>query len=94
MKNGKLERFNSVAYYLGQYYAHVFEGSESAYVEGMNHYQTIFEKMNEAEQYVSDIDQAFDKALSQMKITNIELLPYRTSTVGDIGFSKNIRVVN
>ncbi|EEQ80971.1 hypothetical protein [Staphylococcus warneri] len=91
LKNGKLERFNSVAYYLGQYYAHVFEGSESAYVEGMNHYQTIFEKMNEAEQYVSDIDQAFDKALSQMKITNIELLPYRTSTVGDIGFSKKYK---
>ncbi len=88
LQSGHSKRFKAVAYYLGQYYSHVFHGSGPGYVRCMKHYSSIFEKMNKAKRYDSGVEHKFEEALIKLKITNIELIPYRTSESNDIGFSK------
>ncbi|EHJ07582.1 hypothetical protein [Staphylococcus simiae] len=92
LETGNSKSFKLIAYYLGQYYGHLFDNNDGypGYVRAMKHYIPIFEKMNEAKrQGHKNIDENFEKAVNEIKVANIELVPYRTSTTGDIGFSKS-----
>lgn len=67
------------AYYFCTYYKGCFDGS-SQIKAAIDHYEkNIFKKINKAKEKTDKkkIDQKFEKALFEMPITNIELIPYR-----------------
>lgn len=86
----KLKKMKLAAYYKGQYYSKMFEGSESAYKNAMKHYRAIFKQMEEAESLGYDVEEKFEKALYNIKVANIELIPYRSFEKGDLTNIKNL----
>lgn len=67
------------AYYFFTYYKGCFDSS-SQIKAAIDHYENIFQKINKAKEKTDKkkIDQKFEKALFEMPITNIELIPYRS----------------
>lgn len=78
LKNNDEYDFNLIAYYLGSYYSKVFSGKESMYKECIKHYLSIFDKMNQAELLGYEVEKEFEKALYDIKVSNIEFIPYRS----------------
>lgn len=88
LKNHTLKNF---AYYFCTYYKGCFDGS-SQIKAAIDHYENIFEKINKAKRTTDKktIDQKFEKALFEMPITNIELIPYRSEEApNDIGLESS-----
>ena len=74
------------AYYFWGYYSKsFFEGRGSKLCIALEHYENIFNKMDEAITKVGNetIRQMFEDELLKMPITNIELIPYRTEKKPD-----------
>src|SRR5699024_156228 len=71
---------SQIAYYFSKYYKGGFNSESSQIKSAKCHYERIFEKINVAKRKADKkkIDQKFEKALFEMPITNIELIPYRT----------------
>lgn len=88
LPNNKI--LSQIAYYFSKYYKGGFN-SESSQIESAKcHYERIFEKINVAKSKSNNkkIDQEFEKALFDMPITNVELIPYRTKQRREITLKK------
>ncbi|MCC3738096.1 hypothetical protein [Staphylococcus hominis] len=76
------------AYYFYTYYKGCFDyNSKSSQIKvAICHYERIFQKISEAKRKGNnkEIDQKFEKALFNMPISNIELIPYRTENAQDL----------
>lgn len=83
------KKLKLVTYYMCEYYSKSFEG-KPAYKIAMEHYKEIFETMEEAEALGYDVEEKFEKALYNIKVANIELIPYRTFGKGDLKNLKNL----
>lgn len=84
------------AYYFSTYYKGCFDyNSKSSQIEvAICHYERIFQKISEAKRKGNnkEIDQKFEKALFNMPISNIELIPYRTEKAPEIKFLESSKV--
>lgn len=80
-KENRIEHpLKKFAYYFFTYYKGCFDGKPNQTKVAISHYERIFQKISEAKSKSNNkkIDQEFEKALFNMPITNIELIPYRT----------------
>lgn len=88
--------FKKFAYYFSTYYKGCFDyNSKSSQIEvAICHYERIFQKISEAKRKGNnkEIDQKFEKALFNMPISNIELIPYRTEKAPEIKFLESSKV--
>lgn len=85
-KENRIEHpLKKFAYYFFTYYKGCFDGKPSQRKAAISHYEKIFKKINESKKTVNNkkIDQKFEKALFDMPITNVELVPYRTKKKPD-----------
>ncbi|MBI5973644.1 hypothetical protein [Staphylococcus caledonicus] len=78
---------------VGEYIQEEF-AIEKKYVNDKNNTdfasKEIFETMEEAEALGYDVEEKFEKALYNIKVANIELIPYRTFGKGDLKNLKNL----
>lgn len=85
-KENRIEHpLKKFAYYFSTYYKGCFDGKPNQITAAISHYERIFKKISEAKSKSNNkkIDQEFEKALFEMPITNIELIPYRTEKKPD-----------
>lgn len=86
--------FSLVAYYLAKYYSKVFSGSESKYKIAIKHYLSIFDKINKAKSLGYQSEKEFEKALYDIKISNIEFIPYRSFDSNSLKKIENLESSN
>ncbi len=84
------ESLSQIAYYFSKYYKGGFNSTSTQIDSAKYHYERIFKKINESKRTVNNkkIDQKFEKALFDMPITNVELIPYRTKLRREITLKK------
>lgn len=73
------------AYYFFTYYRGGFDGESTKIKSAISHYERIFQNISKAKRKSNNkkIDQEFEKALFNIPISNIELIPYRTNEAPD-----------
>ncbi len=91
-----------IAYYLSAYYSKVFmdNGPKNGFQNSMIYYCNLFEKMERAKVIVKenslnyDVEKAFNQAVENIAICNVEMVPYRSNMKGDIKKSKKKELVD
>lgn len=94
-KNEKDHPLKKFAYYFWGYYSKTFfEGSDSMINNALKYYENIFNNMEKARVKVENktIQKKFEKALFEMPITNVELIPYRTEEAPEQKFLESSKI--
>lgn len=89
------ERAKKVAYYITSYYSGVFKNDkfvqgDSNYKKILNYYKQLFQKVIDIESIVVennmdyDVEYEFRKALENIAICNVEMVPYRSNEANNI----------
>lgn len=96
-ENKKVNRykdFSLIAYYLTKYYSQAFSGVGSKYKIAIKHYLSIFDKINKVKKLGYEVEKEFEKALYDIKISNIEFIPYRSYDSNSLKKIENIESSN
>lgn len=86
--------FRLVAYYLAKYYSQVFSGVGSKYKIAIKHYLSIFDKINKVKTLGYEVEKEFENALYDIKVSNIEFIPYRSYDSKSLKKIENIESSN